>query len=587
MVFRVGAGDAAAGTVVVAALGNGGVESLSGPFARFGFGAAGRDLPGQRRLRRWRCRRVQRPDPLRLPADHRRPGAGDAAGARDRRRRAPFAFLYLLDVVAVALLAQRRGAAVVGRRERRADGRGLGGRLSARCCRSCPGRAGCRGTSARDELALRLALNVGGAGARSACWRRSWRARRARPASGWRRHERYAGDLATLHEDIIRCLTSGLVTLDLDGRDHARSTRRRCEILGVTSARRCWASRSTSSCRSWRRCWPRPGRTAPLRRAEVTALRADGARAQPGRLGVAAGRPRRQRHRARDPLPGSDRAAAHGARGASAPSGWRASGGWRPASRTRSATRWPHLGIDRAARRATPGADADSRQLMDIVVREVDRLNGLITDLLDFARPRTEERRRLDLGEHEWPRSRGVRARAAREDHASPSSCRPAWSSRRRPGQLRQVVWNLMRNAAEAMPARRRDRGPPRRRRARARRWRSATAARASRKRSRDASSSRSSRPRRAAPAWAWRPSHASSTTTAARSTSRASPGKARPSRCGCRSGRAPGPLPRLRGRAGRGQALREARPAERQLSQGLPSPLALSRGGPQERVTR
>ena len=35
---------------------------------------------------------------------------------------------------------------------------------------------------------------------------------------------------------------------------------------------------------------------------------------------------------------------------------------------------------------------------MDIVVREVDRLNGLITDLLDYARPRERGGQRIELG---------------------------------------------------------------------------------------------------------------------------------------------------------------------------------------------
>src|SRR6185503_5407322 len=47
--------------------------------------------------------------------------------------------------------------------------------------------------------------------------------------------------------------------------------------------------------------------------------------------------------------------------------------------------------------RDAPGADPDSRQLVDIAVREVDRLNALVTSLLEYARPRTEELRVLNL----------------------------------------------------------------------------------------------------------------------------------------------------------------------------------------------
>jgi two-component system sensor histidine kinase PilS (NtrC family) len=101
--------------------------------------------------------------------------------------------------------------------------------------------------------------------------------------------------------------------------------------------------------------------------------------------------------------------------------------------------------------KTSPGADADSRQLMDIAVREVDRLNRLITDLLDYARPRTEERQRLDLGElvseiaraFQQERRLAVTLTVAAEADVSLEGAS---------GQLRQVVWNLVRNAAEAMP---------------------------------------------------------------------------------------------------------------------------------------
>jgi two-component system sensor histidine kinase PilS (NtrC family) len=100
--------------------------------------------------------------------------------------------------------------------------------------------------------------------------------------------------------------------------------------------------------------------------------------------------------------------------------------------------------------KTTPGADADSRQLMDIAVREVDRLNLLITELLDYARPHKEERRRLDLGEHA---SEIVRAfEQERREKITVAVDLPAGVIvEAAPGQLRQVLWNLIRNAADAM----------------------------------------------------------------------------------------------------------------------------------------
>ena len=91
---------------------------------------------------------------------------------------------------------------------------------------------------------------------------------------------------------------------------------------------------------------------------------------------------------------------------------------------------------------------------MAIVMREVERLNGLITDLLDFARPRALEPQRLDLAATLAEMLRGVRERQAPR-RARASSWRAderGAASTPTPAQLRQVVWNLLRNAAEAAP---------------------------------------------------------------------------------------------------------------------------------------
>ncbi len=87
----------------------------------------------------------------------------------------------------------------------------------------------------RDDLVMRLALNglaLGAVGVLATHLARQTRQAGERLT----RHERYAGDLATLHENTIRSMTSGLVTLDLEGRvtsiNEAGS-----EILGVARAR--------------------------------------------------------------------------------------------------------------------------------------------------------------------------------------------------------------------------------------------------------------------------------------------------------------------------------------------------------------
>jgi two-component system sensor histidine kinase PilS (NtrC family) len=96
----------------------------------------------------------------------------------------------------------------------------------------------------------------------------------------------------------------------------------------------------------------------------------------------------------------------------------------------------------------------ESQQLMDIVVREVDRLNRLVTDLLDYARPRARLAVEMDLGEALAETARVFaqdRTGAAASATLALDAPAPALVVAD-PAQLRQVVWNLLRNAAEAMP---------------------------------------------------------------------------------------------------------------------------------------
>ena len=94
----------------------------------------------------------------------------------------------------------------------------------------------------------------------------------------------------------------------------------------------------------------------------------------------------------------------------------------------------------------------ENKELMTIVIREVDRLNALITQLLEFARPRALETERLDVAAtmsemlkvFENDKRLGE-ARVELVAEGAPIVDADA-------GQLRQVVWNLLRNAAEAAP---------------------------------------------------------------------------------------------------------------------------------------
>jgi two-component system, NtrC family, sensor histidine kinase PilS len=94
----------------------------------------------------------------------------------------------------------------------------------------------------------------------------------------------------------------------------------------------------------------------------------------------------------------------------------------------------------------------DERRLMSIVLREADRLNGLVRDFLQFARPAPNQLEPLDLREvvaHTLTLFRNDPTRRllqVQEDLPAPL---PVVADK---GQLGQVLWNLLTNAAEALP---------------------------------------------------------------------------------------------------------------------------------------
>jgi two-component system sensor histidine kinase PilS (NtrC family) len=102
--------------------------------------------------------------------------------------------------------------------------------------------------------------------------------------------------------------------------------------------------------------------------------------------------------------------------------------------------------------RSLPGADNESRQLIDIAVREVERLDRLITDLLDYARPRTEERQTLDLGELASEIAKAFE-QEKRKDITIVVKAEPGVAIEGASSQIRQILWNLIHNSADAMPS--------------------------------------------------------------------------------------------------------------------------------------
>jgi len=100
--------------------------------------------------------------------------------------------------------------------------------------------------------------------------------------------------------------------------------------------------------------------------------------------------------------------------------------------------------------RQGPIASEDDRTLMTIVHREIQRLNVLVGDLLDYANPRPPQLVDFDLGvmvEETLQVARGEQAfatvaMAMEVDRPLPIHADAA--------KLRQVLWNLLRNAADA-----------------------------------------------------------------------------------------------------------------------------------------
>ncbi len=98
--------------------------------------------------------------------------------------------------------------------------------------------------------------------------------------------------------------------------------------------------------------------------------------------------------------------------------------------------------------------DEESRRLMEIALKETERLNGIITAFLMYARPIPLNRKRWDINQlveetlSLLRNSKEYRDNIEIQSHRSPGEL---WAVVD-PDQIRQVFWNLSINACQAMP---------------------------------------------------------------------------------------------------------------------------------------
>src|SRR5690242_13465141 len=99
-------------------------------------------------------------------------------------------------------------------------------------------------------------------------------------------------------------------------------------------------------------------------------------------------------------------------------------------------------------------SDSSQAELMEIILRESDRLNRIITDFLSYARPRSLTQARVDVGDllHQtFALMRHSPEIGTNQSIVEELPDIPVFAEADE-GQLKQVFWNLARNAMQAMP---------------------------------------------------------------------------------------------------------------------------------------
>lgn len=94
----------------------------------------------------------------------------------------------------------------------------------------------------------------------------------------------------------------------------------------------------------------------------------------------------------------------------------------------------------------------DDKRLMDIVLRETDRLNFIISDFLDYARPKTPHKQRISLSSVIEETVLLLRnSPDCREGIGIVQDVDPSLRLAADPQHLRQVIWNLALNACQSI----------------------------------------------------------------------------------------------------------------------------------------
>jgi two-component system, NtrC family, sensor histidine kinase PilS len=256
---------------------------------------------------------------------------------------------------------------------------------------------------------------------------------------------RVVADLVTLHQDIVRSLTSGLVTVDLDGRILTVNSAA-AELLGDSQAGR--DIEEVLPGLRVRLADLEPG--GELRRFDLAIAGAE----RPVVLGISVS-PLRDVH---------DRLIGRVINFTDLSELRRMEQQYKQAERMSTIgqlaagiaheIRNPLASMSGSIELLQQAAEVseDDRTLMQIVVREIDRLNALINDLLDYANPRPRESARFDLSVMIEETVTVFRQDKSRGDVDVQTILPPpgALIVDADPAKLRQVVWNLVRNAADA-----------------------------------------------------------------------------------------------------------------------------------------